>query len=73
MHYFGDPKWYFSKVKFTICISAFVLYCKKKLHANFHKKMLIFGPLEYFENENFDARATARSLRMRTEILELDF
>ena len=27
-----------------LCISAFVLYCKRKLHINFHKKILIFKP-----------------------------
>ena len=26
------------KIKFQICISAFVFYCKRKLHTNFHKK-----------------------------------
>ena len=32
------------KLKFQICISAFVLYCKRKLHTNFHKKIFIFKP-----------------------------
>ena len=39
-----------------------------KLHANFHKKYYYLGPLEFFENENFDMHAPARA-----EILELDF
>ena len=26
------------KLKFQICIFAFVFYCKRKLHINFHKK-----------------------------------
>ena len=29
-------------LKFQICIFAFVLYCKRKPHANFHKQILIF-------------------------------
>ena len=42
-------------VEFQICISAFVFYCKRKLNANFHKKILInLGPLQFFEKENFD-------------------
>ena len=53
-HFFGGPKWYFLKVKFQICTSAFVLYCKRKLHANFHKKYKYLSPLEFLENENFD-------------------
>ena len=28
--------------------SAFVLFCKRKPHANFHKKILLFGHLEFF-------------------------
>ena len=36
------------KLKFQICISVFVLYCKRKLHTNFHKNLLIFKPLEFF-------------------------
>ena len=43
---FGGPKWYFLKFKFQICISAFVLLCTRKLLANFHQKILIFGPPE---------------------------
>ena len=43
-HFCGGPKWYFLKVKFQICISGVVLYCKRTLHANVHKKILIFGP-----------------------------
>ena len=35
-HSFGDLKWYFLEVKFQIC--------KRKLHANFLTKILIFGP-----------------------------
>ena len=44
--FFGCPRWYFLKVKYQICISAFLLcaLCKRKLHANFHKKILLFGP-----------------------------
>ena len=33
-------------------------------------KKLIFGPLEFFENENFDERKQALT---RAEILELEF
>ena len=47
--FFGGPKWYFLKVKFQICMSTFVLYCKmKQLYANFHKKIIIFGPSGIF-------------------------
>ena len=49
-----------------ICIFAFVLYCKRKPHANFHKIILIFEAPGVFENENFDALA-------RAENLDLDF
>ena len=41
-HFFGGPKWYrylLFKSQFLHCISAFVLYCKRKLHANFHQKI----------------------------------
>ena len=34
----------FKKFKFRICFSAFVLLSKRKLHADFHKKILIFRP-----------------------------
>ena len=43
------------KLKFQICFSAFVLLCKRKHHANFHKKILMFRPPGIFENENFAA------------------
>ena len=33
----------------------------KDLHANFHKKILIFGPTGIFFNENFDLCAPARA------------
>ena len=60
-HFFGGPKWYFFKIKFQ-SIFAFVL------HADFHKKILIFWPPGIFwKLKNFDARA------VRSEILELDF
>ena len=66
---FRGPKWYFSKVKYQICISAFVLYCKRKLYANFHKKYYFLGPLEFFEYENL----TPVRRCARPDILELDF
>ena len=47
-HFFEGPKWYFLKINFQICISAFVLLCKRKLHAHFHQKILIFGPPRIF-------------------------
>ena len=71
--FFGGENKIVLKLKFKICISAFVLYCKRKLHTNFQKKILIFKPLEFFENENFDARAPARAARARAEISDLDF
>ena len=55
--FFGGKNKIVLKLKFQICISAFVLYCKRKLHNNFHKKILIFKTPGIFENENFDARA----------------
>ena len=69
MRFFGGKNKLVLKLKFQICISAFVLYSKRK----FHKKILIFKPLEFFENENFDAGAWARAAHMRAEILDLDF
>ena len=51
------------KLKFQICISAFVLYCKRKLHTNLKKKILIFKPPGIFENKNFDARVLVRAAR----------
>ena len=69
MHFFGGPKWYFLKVKFQICISAFVLLCKRKHHANFHKKILIFGsPGIFWKWKLWRACAGARA-----KILESDF
>ena len=41
-HFFWGPKQQFLKLKFQICFSAFVFLCKRKLHADFHKKILIF-------------------------------
>ena len=67
-HFFGGQNKIVLKLKFQICISAFVLYCKRKIHTNLHKKYWYLSPLEFFENENFDMRAPARS-----EILDLDF
>ena len=61
-------------LKFQICIFAIVLYCIRKLHTNFHKKCWYLSPLEFFENENFDAHALGRAetshsilLRSQTE------
>ena len=34
-----------------MCFTAFVPLCKRKLHADFHKKILIFMPPGIFENE----------------------
>ena len=31
--------------------------CKRKVSANFHQKILIFKPVEFFENVNFAVRA----------------
>ena len=42
--FFGGESKIVLKLKFKICISAFVLYCKRKLHTNFQKKILIFKP-----------------------------
>ena len=42
--FFGGKNKIVLKLKFKICISAFVLYCKRKLCTNFHKKILIFKP-----------------------------
>ena len=39
---------------------------------NFQKYWYI-SPLEFFENENFDGRASARAARARAETLDLDF
>ena len=59
------------KLKFQICIFEFVLYCKRKPHANFQKKILIFKALEFFENENIDVLALMRPSHAKT--LDLDF
>ena len=48
------------KLKFQICIFEFVLYCKRKPHANFHKKILIFKALEFLKMK------TLTHLRWRT-------
>ena len=42
--FFGGKKKIVLKLKFHICISAFVLFCKRKLRINFHKNILIFKP-----------------------------
>ena len=36
--FFGGENKIVLKLKFKICISAFVLYCKRKLYTNFQKK-----------------------------------
>ena len=36
------------KLKFKICISAFVLFCKRKPYTNFHQKYWYLSPLEFF-------------------------
>ena len=41
---FGGKNETVLKLKFQICISLFVFYCKRKLHTNFHKKIFIFKP-----------------------------
>ena len=43
-HFFGGKNKIVFKLKFIICIFAFVLYCKRKPHINFHKQILIFEP-----------------------------
>ena len=55
--FFGDENKIVLKLKFKIDISAFVLYCKRKLNTYFQKKYWYLSPLEFFENENFDVRA----------------
>ena len=40
--FFGGNNKIVIKLKFQICIFAFVFYCKRKPPANFHKKILIF-------------------------------
>ena len=40
-----------SNLYFCVCS------CKRKLHSNFHQKYKYLGPLEFFENENFDVHA----------------
>ena len=42
--FFGGENKIVLKLKFKICISAFVLYCKRKLYTYFQKKILIFKP-----------------------------
>ena len=44
MRFFGGKNKIVLKLKFQIRISAFVLYCKRKLRTNFHQKILIFKP-----------------------------
>ena len=41
--FFGGENKIVLKLKFKICISAFVLYCKRKLYTNFLKIILIFN------------------------------
>ena len=59
-HFLGGENKIVLKLNFKICISAFLLYCKRKLSTNFQKKIL-----EFFENENFDVCAPARDARSR--------
>ena len=61
--FFGGKNKKVNKLKFQICIFAFVLYCKRKPHDNFHQKLLIFEAPGIFENENFDFCATATVYR----------
>ena len=66
MHFFGGPKWYFLKVKFQIFIYAFVLYCKRKLHANFHLKNInIWAPWKFLKMKTLTCEGA--------ENLDLDF
>ena len=44
MRFFEGKNKIVLKLKFQIRISAFVLYCKRRLRTNFHKKILIFKP-----------------------------
>ena len=46
--FFGGKNKVIFKLKFQTCIFAFVFYCKRKLRANFHKKILIFEPPGFF-------------------------
>ena len=43
-HFFVGPQWYFLKVKFQICISAFVLQCKGSSLLIFTKNINIMAP-----------------------------
>ena len=41
---FGGSKIVVFKTQISNCFSEFVLLCKRKLHADFHKKIIIFRP-----------------------------
>ena len=52
--FFGGQNKRVFKLKLQICIFVFVLYCKRKLHAYFNQKILIFEPQGiFFQNEIF--------------------
>ena len=71
---FRGSKMVLFKSQISNCISAFVLYCKRKLHANFHKKNInIWAPCNFFEKENFDKCALVHMACALFKILELDF
>ena len=48
-HFFGGLKWYFLKVKFQICISAFVLYVKGSSMPIFTKNINIWAPWNFLK------------------------
>ena len=58
----------FKKSNFKFVFLRLFINVKGSSLPIFPKKYLYLGPLEFFENENFDAHAPAH-----TEILELDF
>ena len=46
---------------------------KGSFYATFHIKILILSPLEFFENENFNARAPVRAARASIKTLVFKF
>ena len=67
--FFGGKNKIVLKLKFQIRISAFVLYCKRKLCTNFCKKILIFKPPEVFEKwKLWHARAGSRGAHVHRNL-----
>ena len=70
--FFGGKNKILLKLKFQICISAFVLYFKRKLHTNFQKNLLIFkSPGIFWKWKLWRESAGTRSARVETS--DLDF